>query len=59
MKFSFEDLHKNHKYAFADGLLTGILLTVIGMAIYKQIKEEREMYRDVEEVKKDATIINS
>lgn len=39
---SFENLHPNHKFAFADGVLCGVVITLIGVAIYQEIKESRE-----------------
>lgn len=47
--FNFENLHKNKKLAFLDGLLCGVVITGIGMAIYQQYKESRELYTNVEE----------
>lgn len=35
---SFENLHKNHKWAFIDGLLTGVVLTLMAKAFREDIK---------------------
>lgn len=35
-KFSFENLHKNKKFAFADGLLCGLFVAWIVRIIYKE-----------------------
>lgn len=32
---SFENLHANHKWAFIDGLLTGVVLTLMAKAFRK------------------------
>ena len=42
---NFENLHKTKTLAFVDGLLCGVVLTVIGTAIYKDWKESRELER--------------
>jgi hypothetical protein len=39
---NLENIHKNKKLAFLDGLLSGIALTLIGMAFRKDVLEERE-----------------
>lgn len=39
-KFSFENLHPNHKFAFLDGLLCGILITIM---VKETLEERRQM----------------
>lgn len=34
-KHSFENLHKNHKWAFLDGLLSGLVLALMANAFRK------------------------
>jgi hypothetical protein len=43
--FNFEKIHKNHKLAYLDGLLTGAVLTYIGVTMLKEIKETRALNR--------------
>jgi len=57
-KFSFEDLHANHKWAFADGFLCGIVFTIIGYQFYRDYRDERDLelkYRLISERTPDNT----
>lgn len=40
-KFSFENLHANHKMAFLDGFLCGITVVAIGAVFYKDYLENK------------------
>ena len=44
---NFENLHPNHKLAYLDGVLCGVVVTLIGVAIYKDYKEKRELEREM------------
>ena len=57
MKFSFENLHRNHKLAYLDGLLCGIGFTLIGVMLYKDWKEEREFMAQVKKNKEAAQLM--
>lgn len=35
-RFNFEDIHKNKKFAFADGLLCGLVVAWIVRIFYKE-----------------------
>lgn len=48
-KFSFENLHRNHKLAYLDGLLCGLVIAYYGSKIYQQIQEDREFDRKWDE----------
>lgn len=39
----FENLHKNKKLAFLDGLLTGIFCTYVGKMIWDSHQEDRAL----------------
>ena len=42
---SFANLHKTKSHAYVDGFLCGILITYIGVKIYQDWKESRELER--------------
>lgn len=39
----FENMHKNKKYAFLDGLLTGIISAYLGKMIWSSYQEDRAL----------------
>jgi hypothetical protein len=51
---SFENIHKNHKWAFVDGLLCGIVLAWIGKLWY----DAAHYYDTPPEVKDPSDIVN-
>lgn len=39
--FDFEKLHPNHKFAFLDGFLCGLVIAYMANGFYKDYKEAR------------------
>lgn len=40
-KFSFEKMHRNHKWAFLDGFLCGVAVMYYGRLFYKDYQEDK------------------
>jgi hypothetical protein len=51
--FSFENLHPNHKFAFLDGFLCGLLVAKVGYDIYQDVQEDRKWKKLAEEHKNE------
>lgn len=51
-KPSFENLHKNHKFAFLDGLLTGSLITAMVMVSVQMAHEVKALDKEIVEAEK-------
>jgi hypothetical protein len=49
---NFENLHKNHKLAYIDGLLCGIVGTVIAVQMLQEYRDNRELRLLMKENKK-------
>lgn len=47
--FDFEKLHRNHKFAYLDGLLCGIVITVMAKQFYDDYKDMKKWDRIAEE----------
>lgn len=47
--FKFENLHKNHKLAYLDGILSGVVITIIVTGIVKEYRETKRVERMMEE----------
>ena len=56
--FNFETLHKNHKYAFLDGLLCGMMLAWMANSFYKDYQEDEAYVTLVEETIEEQTLQN-
>lgn len=52
--FSFDNLHRNKKLAFVDGLLCGVGIALFGYVIYKDWREERDFQARVKEAEEAA-----
>ena len=42
-KFSFEDMHPNHKWAFLDGFLCGLVAAWCSYEFYRDYREMRSL----------------
>lgn len=50
-KFSFENVHKNKKLAFLDGLLTGIVSTIVVGSIIRDSRELKKFELELKDAR--------
>lgn len=43
--FKFENLHRNHKLAYLDGLLSGLVVAYLASACWKDYQESKAMLK--------------